>query len=129
MRMKLICFFSAAIFTLLVSANGNAQTKDSTTYFLGSWNVLVKGLPNGDTKMFVNLEKKDSTLAGAILDSAKTEVARFSKVERKGFTVTVYFVAQGYDVTLYMEKKDEDHVTGNMLNMFDAVGDRVKEEK
>ncbi len=127
--MKLICFFSAAIFTLLVSANGNAQTKDSTTYFLGSWNVLVKGLPNGDTKMFVNLEKKDSTLAGAILDSAKTEVARFSKVERKGFTVTVYFVAQGYDVTLYMEKKDEDHVTGNMLNMFDAVGDRVKEEK
>jgi len=89
----------------------------------------VKGLPNGDTKLFVNLEKKDTSLAGAILDSTKTEVARLSKVEKKGYTVTVYFTAQGYDVYIFMEKKDEDHITGNMLSMFDAVGDRVKEIK
>jgi hypothetical protein len=127
--MKPLHFFSAAVALLLLSSNVQAQTKDSTSYFLGSWNVLVKGLPNGDTKMFVNLEKGDTTMTGAILDSTKMEVAKFSKVERKGFTVTVYFVAQGYDVTLYMEKKDEDHVTGNMLNMFDAVGDRVKDVK
>lgn len=127
--MRPLHLFSAAIILLLSSTNSNAQTKDSVTYFLGSWNVLVKGLPSGDTKMFVNLEKKDTALAGAILDSTKTEVAKFSKVERKGYTVTVYFFAQGYDVTLYMEKKDEDHVTGNMLNMFDAVGDRVKDMK
>jgi len=127
--MKPSLLFFAAISLLIISSNAQAQTKDSTTYFLGSWNVLVKGLPNGDTKMFVNLEKGDTTMRGAILDSMKTEVAKFSKVERRGFTVTVYFVAQGYDVTLFMEKKDEDHVTGNMLNMFDAVGDRVKEVK
>ncbi len=127
--MKRSHLFFAAIVLLLLSSNGHAQTKDSTTYFIGSWNVLVKGLPNGDTKMFVNLEKGDTAMVGAILDSAKTEVAKFSKVDRKGFTVTVYFVAQGYDVTLFMEKKDEDHITGNMLNMFDAVGDRVKEVK
>ena len=127
--MKPSRLFFAAISLLIISSNAQAQTKDSTTYFLGSWNVLVKGLPNGDTKMFVNLEKGDTTMTCAILDSMKTEVAKFSKVERKGFTVTVYFVAQGYDVTLFMEKKDEDHVTGNMLNMFDAVGDRVKEVK
>ena len=127
--MKPSRLFFAAISLLIISSNAQAQTKDSTTYFLGSWNVLVKGLPNGDTKMFVNLAKGDTTMTGAILDSMKTEVAKFSKVERRGFTVTVYFVAQGYDVTLFMEKKDEDHVTGNMLNMFDAVGDRVKEVK
>ena len=127
--MKPSLLFFAAISLLIISSNAQAQTKDSTTYFLGSWNVLVKGLPNGDTKMFVNLEKGDTTMTGAILDSMKTEVAKFSKVERRGFTVTVYFVAQGYDVTLFMEKKDEDHITGNMLNMFDAVGDRVKEVK
>lgn len=127
--MKRSHLLSVAIALLLLSSNAHAQTKDSTTYFIGSWNVLVKGLPNGDTKMFVNLEKKDTAWAGAILDSTKAEVAKFSKVERKGYTVTVYFFAQGYDVTLYMEKKDEDHVTGNMLNMFDAVGDRVKEVK
>ena len=127
--MKPLQLFSAAIVLLLLSPGVKAQTKDSTTYFLGTWNVLVKGLPSGDTKMFVSLEKKDTTLAGAILDSTKNEVAKFSKVERKGYTVTVYFIAQGYDVTLFMEKKDEDHVTGNMLNMFDAVGDRIKDTK
>ena len=127
--MKPSRLFFAAISLLIISSNAQAQTKDSTTYFLGSWNVLVKGLPNGDTKMFVNLEKGDTTMTGAILDSMKTEVAKFSKVERRGFTVTVYFVAQGYDVTLFMEKKDEDHVMGSLMAMFEAEGVRVKDEK
>jgi len=120
---------SLSLFFLLLSLHVHAQPKDSSDYFIGQWNVLVKGLPNGDTKLFVNLEKKDTSLAGAILDSTKTEVARLSKVEKKGYTVTVYFTAQGYDVYIFMEKKDEDHITGNMLSMFDAVGDRVKEIK
>ena len=91
--------------------------------------MLLKGPPNGDTKMFVNLEKNDSTYTGTILDSTKTEIAKISKVDKKGYTVTLYFIAQGYDVTLFMEKKDEDHITGNMLNMFDALGERIKDDK
>ncbi|MEJ0101013.1 MAG: hypothetical protein WDO19_00010 [Bacteroidota bacterium] len=126
--MRKISLFLPAIFFLLLSANSHAQTKDSTNYFTGKWNVLLKGLPSGDTKMFVHLEKKDTTYTGTILDSTKTEIAKISKIEKKGYTVTLYFIAQGYDVTLYMEKKDDDHTTGNMLNMFDALGERVKEE-
>ncbi|MES1213999.1 MAG: hypothetical protein ABUT20_00665 [Bacteroidota bacterium] len=117
------------IFSMFFASAGNAQTKDSSDYFIGKWNVLLKGLPNGDSKIIVNLEKKDTVLTGTIIDSTKTEVAKISKVEKKGNTVTVYFTAQGYDVYLFMEKKDDDHVTGNMLNMFDAVGDRIKEIK
>jgi hypothetical protein len=127
--MKKISLLFVPIFFLFLAIKGHTQTKDSTNYFVGKWNMLLKGLPSGDTKMFVNLEKKDTTLAGSILDSTKTEVAKISKIEKKGYTVTLYFYAQGYDVTLFMEKKDEDHVTGNMLNMFDAEGVRVKDEK
>ncbi|MGC4036311.1 MAG: hypothetical protein QM764_10130 [Chitinophagaceae bacterium] len=126
--MKSLRLLFAVLILSLACGVANAQSKDSTEYFVGSWNVLVKGLPSGDTKMFVNLQKTDSSYSGAILDSTQKEVAKFSKVERKGFTVTVYFEAQGYDVTLFLEKKDEDHVAGNMLNMFDAVGDRVKDK-
>ena len=127
--MKRISLFLLTIFFALLSAGTHAQTKDSTNYFIGKWNMLLKGLPSGDTKMFVNLEKKDTAYTGIILDSTKTEVAKISKVEKKGYTVTLYFTAQGYDVTLYMEKKDEDHITGNMLNMFDALGERIKDDK
>ena len=127
--MKKIRLFLPVIFLVLLSAGVHAQTKDSTNYFTGKWNILLKGLPQGDTKMFVSLEKKDTTYSGTILDSTKTEIAKISKVDKKGFTVTLYFIAQGYDVTLFMEKKDEDHVTGNMLNMFDALGERIKDDK
>ena len=89
--------------------------------------MLVKGLPNGDTKMIVVLDKKDTTLAGVIQDSVGTEISKFSKVELRENGVTVYFTAQGYDVYMMMNKKDEDHITGSMMDMFDAEGMRSKQ--
>jgi hypothetical protein len=121
---KLYVILSAALL-FIISTNASAQSKGGD-YFAGKWNMLVKGLPNGDTKMMVVLDKKDSTMTGAILDSVGTETAKFSKVELKENEVTLYFTAQGYDVYLTMDKKDEDHVTGSMMGMFDAEGTRVK---
>jgi hypothetical protein len=43
-----------------------------------------------------------------------------------GDKATVYFNTQGYDVNLELNKKDDDHVTGSLMGMFDADGDRVK---
>lgn len=115
------------IFIFLLSSNVNAQTKKGIDYFGGKWNVMVKGLPDGDTRMFVNIEKKDSTFSGNISDSTGKKIADFSKVDLMDTTVTVYFNAQNYDVYLRLNKKDDDHVTGTMLDMFDANGERVKE--
>ena len=108
----------------LLSFGTKAQTSTSADFFAGKWNMLVKGLPNGDTKMVVVLDKKDTTLAGVIQDSTGTEISRFSKVEMRKDGVTVYFTAQGYDVYMTMNKKDDDHVTGSMMDMFDAEGSR-----
>jgi len=110
---------------LLGVAAVNAQTS-TADYFAGKWNVLVKGLPNGDTKMFFVLEKKDTSMTGTVQDSTGTEIAKIDKVELKESTATVYFSAQGYDVNLAMTKKDDDHVTGSLMGMFDAEGERVK---
>ena len=117
---------TATVFGLLLSIGANAQSKVGVEYFNGKWNLLVKGLPQGDTKMFVNLEKKDSSLVGAVQDSTGKEVSTFSKVDLNDSTITVYFSAQGYDVYLRLDKKTEDHVTGTMMDMFEAEGDRVK---
>jgi hypothetical protein len=125
--MKKLNVFISALCIFFLSTGAMAQT--GADYFAGKWNMLVKGLPNGDTKMLVLLEKKDTTMTGVIQDSVGTEISKFSKVELKENEVTVYFTAQGYDVYLLMTKKDDDHVTGSMMGMFDAEGVRAKSDK
>ena len=83
-------------------------------------------MPDGDTKMIVSLQKTDTAFVGAISNSTGKEISKFSHVELKDTTVTVYFTAQGYDVNLEMNKKDDDHTTGSLMGMFDAEGERRK---
>src|ERR1035438_3590642 len=124
--MKKLSVFISILCIFFLSTGAKAQTQTGADYFAGKWNMLVKGLPNGDTKMLVILDKKDTTMTGVIQDSVGTEISKFSKVELKENEVTVYFTAQGYDVYLLMMKKDDDHVTGSMMGMFDAEGMRAK---
>ena len=124
--MKTLNFVLVIIFLLVISIASQAQTA-GTNYFAGKWNVLIKNLPQGDTRMIVNIEKLDSAWTGAVSDSSGKEVSKFSKVEMQDTTVTVYFTAQGYDVFLTLNQKGDDEVTGSMMDMFDAEGDRVKE--
>jgi hypothetical protein len=113
---------------LLSSVTLNAQTKPAEDYFAAKWDMLFEGLPQGDPRMIVSLQRKDGKLEGAIMDSAQKEIAKISKVDEKDKSVTVYFTAQGYDVTLDMTKKDEDNITGSLMGMFEAKGVRIKEE-
>jgi hypothetical protein len=127
--MKKLSVFIAGLFFLVLSISANAQSKTGADYFEGKWSVLVKGTPNGDSKMIVSLDKKDTTMTGVIKDTAGTEIAKITKVELKTNELTVYFTTQGYDVYLVMTKKDDDHVDGSMMGMFEAPGDRIKETK
>lgn len=124
--MKKITQFAATFTLLFFTLAVTAQSKTGADYFEGTWNVLLKGVPGGDAKMFVVLEKKDTAMAGAVQDSTGKEMSKIDKIELAGDTVTVYFTAQGYDVYLAMTKKDDDHVTGSLMGMFDAEGERIK---
>lgn len=127
--MKKLSVFFAGIFFLALSLTVTAQVKANPDFFVGKWNVVVAGTPNGDSKLIISLERKEGKLAGAILDSTNKELAKISKIEEKEKSTTVYFTAEGYDVYLLMEKKDDDHITGNLMDMFTAKGDRIKETK
>lgn len=124
--MKKASLLFAGLFILLLSFNAHAQPKTGADYFEGKWKVLVKGLPDGDTKLFFVLEKKDTAMAGAVQDSTGKEIAKIDRVVVKDTTATIYFSAQGYDVDLVMNKKDDDHITGSLMGQFDAEGDRVR---
>ena len=127
--MKKMALVFIGFFFLLISPYVHGQSKTGADYFAGKWNVLVKGTPGGDSKIFVVLEKKDSTITGVIQDSTGMEISKIDNIELKDSSLTVFFKAQGYDVNLLMNKKDEDHVMGSLMAMFEAEGVRVKDEK
>ena len=117
------------LFFLLLSLKANSQTQKGADYFASKWKVLVKGLQDGDTKMFFVLNKTDSIMAGTVQDSTGKEISKISNVELTDSSATVYFTAQNYDVNLLMNEKDDDHITGSLMGMFDAEGERVKDSQ
>lgn len=124
--MKKITFIMATVFALVCGVSGYAQT--APDYFVGKWNATVFGTPNGDAKMVLNLNRVDGKLTGTIVASQEEGTALpISELEEKPDTITLFFTASGYQVSLTLAKKDDDHLTGNMLGMFTADGERVKE--
>jgi len=125
--MKKICSVATGIFLLLLALNVNGQSKKTgADYFAGKWNVLILGTPYGDLKRIYVLEKKESSLNGIVQDSTGKEVAKCSKVEVQDNQVTLYYQAMGNDVIVTLVRKDDDHVSGSVLNMFEANGERIK---
>ena len=133
--MKQFRLFLTGVLVLLVTSGVHAQAKSDTQsqakpdYFAGKWNVLVKGTPGGDSKMTLTFERQDTALVATLKDSTGNETVKVDKVMENDQSVTIYFTAQGYNVDLVLERKDDDHVTGNLMNgMFEAEGDRIKED-
>ncbi len=113
---------------MFLSLQSEAQVKAGDDYFLDNWKVLVKATPQGDVTMVFAIEKKESTYTGVVQDTTGKEISKIDKIEIKDNTITIYFNAQGYDLSLVMNKKDDDHITGSLINMFDAEGERVKKK-
>jgi len=124
--MKKLSYFAVGLLSLILSFNGHAQSKIGADFFAGKWNMLITGTPYGDLKRVYVLEKKDNGLAGIVLDSTGKEISKCSKVEVKYTEVTLYYTAMGNDVSVVLTKKDEDHVTGSAMGMFDAKGERIR---
>lgn len=127
--MKKVCSVFAGLFLLFLSLSANAQSKTGADYFRGKWSVLLKGLPDGDKKMVFVLENRNDSIVGVVQDTTGTEIAKITSAELKDNDITLYFTTQGYDVNLLLTKKDDDNVTGSLMGMFDAEGERIKVSK
>jgi hypothetical protein len=123
---KINLVFACLMAFVFIAVKAQAQT-GTTTYFIGKWDVLVKGLPQGDAHLIFNLADSAGHLKGVLVDTtAAHKDIPLTKVEQADDTATLYFSTQGYDVNLVLKKKDDDHATGSLMGMFDAVADRVK---
>ncbi|MBY0536768.1 MAG: hypothetical protein K2P88_13040 [Chitinophagaceae bacterium] len=130
--MKKISFLLTILMVSVFSMNAFSQSSPAPApadFFAGKWNVVIKNTPQGDAKLVFNFTKKDGALSGVVTDSAGTEISKMSNLEVKENEVTVSFSAQGFDLTITLTKKDEDHLTGMLMNMFEVEAIRIKEEK
>jgi len=124
--MKKLLSLTIGSFLLFVSFTSHAQTKTGADFFAGKWKVSIPGTPYGDLVRIYVLEKKGNELTGIVQDSTGTEITKCSKVEVKDNEVTLYYSALGNDISITLIKKDDDHVTGNVMNTFTATGERIK---
>lgn len=111
---------------LVLSLTTHAQSKTGADYFAGKWKILVRGTPDGDSKMLFVLSKGDTAFTGVVQDTTGTEISKITKIELKDTAITVYFTAQGYYVDVVLTRKGDDHVIGSLMSMFDVEGDRIK---
>jgi len=123
--------FYAGVFFLLLSIGTNAQTKAGVDYFVGKWNLSAETVPGGGAKMVVTLERKEGKLEGTIEVGDEGKI-KFSKIEEKGSSVTLYFTSShSNDVSINLEKKDDNHVGGSVdtavMGIFDVKGERIDE--
>lgn len=124
--MKKINLIAASLILFFLSVNSNAQNKPD--FFTGRWDVLVTGIPSGEAKMIISLERKDGKLDGTIKLGDETELTKFTSIEEKETSITLNFPASGYDVRLNLEKKDDNHVAGTLMDQFEAKGERIIEK-
>jgi hypothetical protein len=126
---KLSIIFSMIILTCIATTGSiNAQAiKTGEEYFICKWNVMVYGVPDGDTKMIINIGKKDDKLTGNMADPSKADPPlELANIEVADSVFKATFNAQGMDITLMLKIKDDKNITGNMMDMFEIKGTKEK---
>lgn len=128
--MKKLNQILALAFILFAGIFINAQTQNSDTekFFVGKWKLMVYGLPNGDTPMVLNIEKKDGVLSGTLGDGGAND-NKLTKVEINKTTLEMNFIGGGYNVPMYLDKKGDNEVEGSMNDMFDVKGTKIEDKK
>lgn len=126
-KMKKATFVLFALF-FGIALTGIAQNAP-TDFFAGKWEVSVMGTPNGDSKLIANLVRKEGKLTGELkdaLDATKPAVP-ITSIEESADKIDIEFSTSGYDVSLSLEKIDDDNLKGQLMGMFDAKAIRIKE--
>jgi len=119
-----------AVLFLGIAFNGFSQTSQSSDFFAGKWEISIVGTPNGDSKLVTDLTRKDGKLTGELKDPSgqNPEALPITSVIEEANKVTLYFTAQGTDVSLDLSKVDDSHLKGSVMSgMFDASAIRIKE--
>jgi hypothetical protein len=125
---KLVVLLMMAVFLSGIQSNvaQAAVQSDGEEFYIGKWELMAFGLPDGDTKMMMEVSKKDGKLIGWV--GSPEQRFEFIEVTIKGDKLSVFFVSNGYDAYIDLEK-DGEKVVGTMNDMFDMTATKIVEKK
>lgn len=121
--MKKVCNYLVVGLLFVFSLAASAQEKN---FFVGKWEITVLDTPSGDGKLSLTIEEKERKLTAKLYDEVNKKDMNVDRLENKDNSLIVYFKSGTYSIFLNIEKKDQDNVTGSMMDMFDATGKRVQ---
>lgn len=125
MKKAAICL--AVICLVFFAATVQAQTS-AVNFYAGAWELQVDGAPGSASTMTLNLEYKNKQWSGTVERPGKA-IVQVQKVTESASGITVYYDSDGHAVDFFLKKKDEQQVTGELMNMYAVTGKRVVAKK
>lgn len=96
-------------------------------YFAGRWSVTLKGTPEGDVPLLMTFEQKIGKWTGSYVNQKTKEEAVLKSVEVNGDKIFVALKFATYDMTMQLNRIDDEHIVGKMMDMIDCEGVRNKD--
>jgi hypothetical protein len=118
-----------ALFTFLSGTSHifAQNTGAAESYFIGKWEIKVIGSPMGDMTMPMVFEMKNDSITGSMTDPSGA-LTPFTSVVVTDTVLVARLSAEGMEIPFKLIKKDDNTVTGNVMDgMAQIEGTRKKE--
>ena len=109
------------LFMLLFVVNAYSQEGN---IFLGKWNAIIKGTPNGNLKMSLEIQLCNNRIIGYVTTNSEESI-KISKVKFKENKAIVHFWHEWYIVVLEMTMTDSNQCKCVLADQFYGYAVRV----
>lgn len=92
-------------------------------YFIGKWDVNIKGTPGGDSKLIVNLKIQEGEVSGTV--TKEDGIVKISEIKERGDSLILQFKHRMFNVDLLMKKLDKNHCSCKLVDMFEGSSIRI----
>lgn len=120
---KLVSLFLMLCLVLSVAQANDAINTDS---FVGEWDLLIEGTPQGDVRVLMTLEKVDGKLKGKFKIAGTDQETTLSSISESAGSISFSFFAEGYDLYMSLNPAGEDALKGYLVDQFPVSGKRLK---
>jgi hypothetical protein len=117
--------FAFLLFGLMLCASISAYAHNPD-YFIGNWDVLIEGTPQGNVNVTLTLERIEGKLIGKFSQGGSEQGMTISNIKEDENGITLFFFAEGYDLYLSLKAAEEDKISGFLIDQFPVKGDRIK---
>lgn len=120
---KLVSLFLMLCLVLSVAQAYDAINSDP---FVGEWDLVIEGTPQGDVRVVMTLEKVDGKLKGKFKIAGTDQETTLSSISESAGSISFSFFAEGYDLYMSLNAAGEDALKGYLVDQFPVSGKRLK---